>query len=49
MLKVVAFALIVSAAFAVIGKIVPHHHDPRAWRRIRHHDRVHFMRTAPHG
>jgi len=49
MFQVVAFTLIVLAAFAVIGKTMPHHHYPRAWRRIRHHDRVHYMRTAPHG
>ena len=47
MIAVVAFALIVSVAFVVIGKIVPDHHpNPKAWKRFRGHDRVHYMRMV---
>ena len=50
MFEVVAFAFLVSVAFVVIGKtVMPNHHpNPKAWKHIRDHDRVYYMRSG-HG
>ena len=49
MTEVVAFALIVSVAFVLIGKTVPHHHHPRSWKHIDDASRVHYMRRSNRG
>ena len=51
MIAVVAFALIVSVAFVLIGKTASHHHHhhPRTWKHIDGHSRVHFMRRSHFG
>lgn len=49
MIEVVAFALVASVAFVVIGKTVPHHHHPRAWKHIDDASRVHYMRRSSLG
>lgn len=48
MYEVVAFAFVVSMAFVVIGRtLLPEHHSyPRAWKHIRDHDRVYYMRRG---
>ena len=48
MFEVVAFALVVSVAFVAIGKsVMPDHHVyPKAWKHIREHDRVYYMRRG---
>ena len=48
MFEVVAFAFVVSVAFVVIGKtVVPDHRaNPEAWKHIREHDRVYYMRRG---
>ena len=49
MIEVAAFALVVSVAFVLIGKTVPHHyhhHHPRSWKHIDDASRVHFMRRS---
>ena len=48
MFEGVAFAFVVSVAFVVVGKaMVPvHHPSPKAWKRIRAHDRVYYMRRG---
>lgn len=48
MIEVVTFAFIVSVAFVLIGKTVPHHY-PKSRKRIHHHDRVHYMRMVHRG
>ena len=45
MIEVVAFAFIVSVAFVLLVKTVPHHY-PRAWKHIHDHSRVHYMRRG---
>ena len=45
MIEVVTFAFVVSVAFVLIGKAVPHHH-PRAWKHIDDASRVHYMRRG---
>ena len=48
MVEVAAFAVVVSVAFVVVGKTVmpDHHHNPKAWKHIRGHDRVYYMRRG---
>ncbi|MCY4514493.1 MAG: hypothetical protein OXC69_05080 [Candidatus Tectomicrobia bacterium] len=48
MFEVVAFALVLSVAFVVVGKTVEsdHHPNPKGWKHIREHDRVYFMRRG---
>ena len=49
MIEVVAFALVVSVAFVLIGKTVPHHHHPGSWKHIDDASRVHYMRRSNRG
>ena len=52
MIEVAAFALVVSVAFVLIGKTVPHHyhhHHPRSWKHIDDASRVHYMRRSHRG
>ena len=52
MIEVVAFALVVSVAFVLFGKTMPHHrhhHHPRSWKHIDDASRVHFMRRSRRG
>lgn len=51
MFEVVAFAFVVSVAFVAFGKtLVPDRHpNPKAWKHIREHDRVYYMRRARKG
>lgn len=48
MFEVVAFALVVSVAFVAIGKSIMPEHPlyPKAWKHIREHDRVYYMRRG---
>ena len=48
MVEVAAFAVVVSVAFVVIGKtVMPDlHPDSKAWKHIREHDRVYYMRRG---
>ena len=48
MIEVVAFALVASVAFVLIGKTMPHHH-PKSWKHIDDASRVHFMRRSHRG
>ena len=45
MIEVVAFTLLVSVAFVLIGKTASHRH-PKAWKHIHDHSRVHYMRRS---
>ena len=52
MIEVVAFALVASVAFVLIGKTMPHHHHhhhPKSWKHIDDASRVHFMRRSHRG
>ena len=48
MFEAAALAFIVSVALVVIGKITvsDHRPKPKAWRHIREHDRVYYMRRG---
>ena len=51
MIEVAAFALVVSVAFVLIGKTMPHHHHhhPGSWKHIDDASRVHYMRRSNRG
>ena len=48
MFEVLAFAFVVSVAFVALGKTVApdHHPNLKAWKHIREHDRVYYMRRG---